>query len=128
MNPSAATRNVLKHVAGASSTRFNGFCVPAAGFNPRSLRAHGVHFGEADLIVELLDGRTVTVPLAWFPRLFHGTAAERAHWRWVGGGGIHWPDLDEDISIEGIILGRPSGESQESLRRWLEQRPLGEKR
>jgi len=68
-------------------------------------------------------GRALAIPLAWFPRLFHATPTERANWRWIGGGiGMHWPDLDEDISVEDLILGRPSGESQAFLRRWLEGR------
>ena len=72
---------------------------------------------------ELSDGRTVSAPLAWYPRLAHGTPAERARWRLVGRGeGVHWPDLDEDISIKGVLAGRPSGESQASLKRWLESR------
>ena len=75
------------------------------------------------LDVELADGRSISVPLAWYPRLIHATADERAHFRFIGGGeGIHWPDLDEDISVEGIVAGRPSGESQRSLQRWLESR------
>ncbi|SRR6266536_5581809 len=75
------------------------------------------------LIVDLSDGRSITVPLAWYPRLQHGTAEERNNWRWIGDReGIHWPDLDEDISVENLILGQPSGESQESFRRWLEER------
>lgn len=77
------------------------------------------------LTVELADGRTITAPLPWFPRLAHGTAAERANWRFVGRGrGIHWPDLDEDISVESLLAGRKSGETQESLRRWLAGRPV----
>jgi len=77
------------------------------------------------LIVELVDGRTISVPLAWYPRLAHGNVAERAHWRFIGDGeGIHWPDLDEDISIEGLLAGRRSGESQASLRRWLDSRTV----
>ena len=72
---------------------------------------------------ELSDGRTVSAPLAWYPRLAHATPAERAHWRLVGrGAGVHWPDLDEDVSVEGVLAGRPSGESQPSLKRWLESR------
>ena len=72
---------------------------------------------------ELSDGRTVSAPLAWYPRLANGTPAERAHWRLVGRGvGIHWPDLDEDISVEGVLAGRPSSESQASLKRWLASR------
>ena len=65
------------------------------------------------LTVELSDGRTISVLLAWFPRLAHGTPAERASWRLIGGGtGIHWPGLDEDISVESLLTGRRSGESQ----------------
>lgn len=75
------------------------------------------------LRVELSDGRIVSAPLAWFPRLQHGTVAERNHWRLIGGGeGINWPDLDEDISVENLLAGQPSGESQKSLQRWLDTR------
>ncbi len=75
------------------------------------------------LSVELADGRTVSVPLAWFPRLLNGTSAERADWRLIGRGqGIHWAALDEDISVEGLLAGRPSQESQQSLGRWLQKR------
>jgi hypothetical protein len=78
---------------------------------------------DENLSVELTDGRTISVPLAWYPRLLHGTAEERNNWRLIADGeGIHWPDLDEDISAENVVLGRASGESQGSLRRWLEQR------
>lgn len=75
------------------------------------------------LMVDLSDGRTITAPLAWFPRLAHGTARERNHWRLIGGGeGIHWPALDEDISVENLLAGRRSGESQRSFKAWLQQR------
>lgn len=75
------------------------------------------------LSVELSDGRSISAPLAWYPRLLHGTPEERSLWRLIGGGvGIHWPDLDEDISVEDLLAGRASGESQRSLKRWLEQR------
>jgi hypothetical protein len=75
------------------------------------------------LTVDLSDGRTIAVPLAWYPRLVHGTPEERALWRLIGRGeGIHWPQLDDDISVEGLIAGRPSGESQASLARWIESR------
>jgi len=85
--------------------------------------AQSVNAGDDDLIVDLADGRTITVPLAWFPRLAHGTPAERANWRLIGSGeGIHWPDLDEDISIASLLAGRRSGETHESLRRWLQRR------
>lgn len=75
------------------------------------------------LHVDLSDGRTISAPLAWFPRLAHATALERRQWRLVAHGrGIHWASLDEDISVEGLLAGRPSGESQASLRRWLDAR------
>ena len=75
------------------------------------------------LCVDLLDGRTISVPMAWYPRLIQGTEAERNNWQFIGNGhGIHWEDLDEDISIEGLILGKPSGESQASFKRWLNSR------
>lgn len=73
--------------------------------------------------MDLADGRTIIVPLAWYPRLSHGTARERKNWRFIGRGeGIHWPDLDEDISVKNLLAGEPSGESQSSFRRWLEAR------
>ena len=88
-----------------------------------ALKATAVEVTDDAVIVELADGRSISAPLAWYPRLFHGTVAERAHCRLIAGGeGIHWPDLDEDISIEGIVAGRPSGESPRSLQRWLESR------
>ena len=78
---------------------------------------------EDTLSVDLEDGRTISVPLAWFPRLVHGKSEERDHWRLIGKGvGIHWPDLDEDISVENLILGKASGESQRSFNRWLDGR------
>jgi len=85
--------------------------------------AQDVSASDDALVVDLADGRTITVPLAWFPRLAHGTPTERANWRLIGKGeGIHWPDLDEDISVESLLAGRRSGETQESLRRWLQGR------
>ena len=84
-----------------------------------------VNVTEDALIVDLADGRTVSVPLAWYPRLLYGTPEERNNWRLIGkGDGIHWPDLDEDISVENVVLGEPSGESQRSFKRWLEGRAL----
>lgn len=75
------------------------------------------------LSVDLSDGRTISVPVAWYPRLSHGTSEERGHWRLIGNGrGIHWPDLDEDISVENLLAGQPSRESQTSFKRWLDQR------
>lgn len=75
------------------------------------------------LAVNLSDGRTISVPVAWYPRLSHGTSVERSHWRLIGNGrGIHWPDLDEDISVENLLAGQSSCESQTSFKRWLDQR------
>ncbi len=85
--------------------------------------AQSVTVTEDTLTIDLSDGRTVSVPLAWFPRLLHGTPKERGNWRIIGDGeGIHWPDLDEDISVENLIFGRPSGENQRSFKKWLENR------
>jgi uncharacterized protein DUF2442 len=86
-------------------------------------KALDVQLTDDCLSVDLSDGRTISVPLAWYPRLMHGTDAERHNWRLIGDReGIHWPDLDEDISVENLLLGKPSGESQNSFKRWLEQR------
>jgi len=77
------------------------------------------------LSVDLDDGRTIAVPIGWYPRLAYGTPAERANFQISGGGyGIHWPDLDEDIGVEGLLLGKKSGESRSSFAGWLEQRKL----
>ncbi|HYW43560.1 MAG TPA: DUF2442 domain-containing protein [Bryobacteraceae bacterium] len=85
--------------------------------------ATSVSVSDDALVADLVDGRTIAVPLAWFPRLARGTPTERANWRLTAGGeGIHWPDLDEDISVESLLAGRRSAETQESLRRWLQQR------
>ena len=89
----------------------------------QSAVAQHVLISDDALTVELDDGRTISVPLAWYPRLLHGKESERANWRMIGKGeGIHWPDLDEDIKIEQLLLGRPSGESQKSLQQWLKTR------
>jgi hypothetical protein len=75
------------------------------------------------MAVDLQDGRTISVPLDWYPRLSHGSSAERSNWELIGDGeGIHWPDLDEDISIKAILDGIPSQESPESLKQWLKGR------
>jgi hypothetical protein len=74
------------------------------------------------LSVDLSDGRTICVPLAWYPRLLHGTPAERTKWKLIGKGiGIHWPALDEDVSVEGLLAGKASGESQSSFAKWLKR-------
>jgi hypothetical protein len=89
----------------------------------RPAMAQQVTVTDDALIVDLIDGRTVSVPVSWYPRLAHGTPAERSNWRLLGRGeGIHWPDLDEDISVAGLLAGRPSGETQSSLQRWLKSR------
>ena len=86
-------------------------------------KALDVQLTDDCLSVDLSDGRTISVPLAWYPRLMHGTNAERTNWRFIGDNeGIHWPDLDEDISVENLLLGKASGESQRSFKNWLEQR------
>ena len=81
--------------------------------------AKSVRVTDRELVVELRDGRVVSVPLAWFPRLVEGSPRERRRWELLGPGiGIHWPDLDEDISIDGLLQGLPSGESLSSLNEW----------
>jgi len=85
--------------------------------------AENVTVAEDTLSVDLRDGRTISVPLAWFPRLLHSTPEERNNWRLIGKGhGIHWEDLDEDIDIQGLLAGRRSGESQASFKKWLSSR------
>ena len=87
--------------------------------------AKGLSFTEGSFSVDLSDGRTITVPLAWYPRLLHSNPEERNHWTLIGKGqGIHWENMDEDISVEGILAGRRSGESGPSLRRWLAARGI----
>ena len=76
-----------------------------------------------DLIVELEDGRTISVPLIYYPRLYYGNATERNNWT-IEGEGVHWPELDEDIRTADLLVGLPSAESQESLNRWFEGRKV----
>jgi hypothetical protein len=86
-------------------------------------RAQSVAVTDDTLAVDLSDGRSILVPLAWYPRLLNGTPEERNNWRFIGEReGIHWPDLDEDISVENLLAGKPSGESQSSFKRWLDKR------
>ncbi|MGQ0457538.1 MAG: DUF2442 domain-containing protein [Hyphomicrobium sp.] len=86
-------------------------------------RALSVRFSVDALIVDLSDGRSLSIPLSWYPRLRHATAVERDNWRLIGGGeGIAWPQIEEDLSVEGLIAGRPSQESQSSLGKWLAAR------
>lgn len=80
------------------------------------------------LIVDLADGRSLTVPLEWYPRLMHGSDAERQNWQLLGGGyAVEWPELDEHIGVEGLLAGRGSGESPASVNRWLASRTCGTK-
>jgi hypothetical protein len=86
-------------------------------------RAQRVEVSEDTLTIELVDGRVVMVPLTWYPRLWYGTAEERARFEIIGDGTlIHWLDLDEDLSVAGILAGRRSGESSQSLKKWLAER------
>lgn len=75
------------------------------------------------LIVDLSDGRSIIIPLEWYPRLAYASAKERKNWRLLGNGyAIEWPDLDEHIGIEGLLAGRRGGESKRSFERWLASR------
>lgn len=86
-------------------------------------KAADVKVTDDTLSVDLSDGRTISVPLEWFPRLVHASLEERNNWRLIGKGhGIHWEDIDEDISVKGLLAGKPSGESQTSFKKWLNQR------
>ena len=79
-------------------------------------RAHAIQ-------VELSDGRTILLPIDWYPRVAAATVKERAHWRLIANGaGVHWVDLDESVSVENILQGRPSGESQHSFQKWIDAR------
>ena len=93
------------------------------GVEVQPARAQAVYVNEDSLVVELTDGRVISVPLAWYPRLWYGTPQERAHFEIIGEGEyLHWPDLDEDLSVSGILAGRRSLESAESLKKWLASR------
>lgn len=87
------------------------------------VRAEKVVITDDSLTIHLNDGRSLSVPLAWYPRLLHGTPEERNNWRLIGKNeGIHWPDLDEDISVSNLLTGEPSGETKGSFEKWLEKR------
>src|SRR5262245_9725994 len=89
----------------------------------REPRARSVTVSEESLTVDLADGRTIIVPLVWYPRLWHGKPAERNHFEIFGDGTyIHWPGLDEDLTVSGLMAGLPSRENPKSLKRWLKQR------
>jgi hypothetical protein len=98
--------------------------MPFAAKNLVLAKVSQVAVTEDALSLDLEDGRTIAVPIGWFPRLAHGTPVERANFQISGAGyGIHWPDLDVDIGVEGLLLGKKSGESQASFARWLKGRP-----
>jgi hypothetical protein len=89
----------------------------------RLARARAVRVTEEALSVDLTDGRTIIVPLGWYPRLWHGTSGEREHFELLGDGEyIHWPDLDEDLTAAGLLAGQRSQESSVSLKKWLQSR------
>ena len=89
----------------------------------QAARAQSVSVSDESLTVDLMDGRTIIVPLVWYPRLWHGTPEERSVVEISEDGTlIHWPHLDEDLSVAGSVAGRRSGESPQSLKRWLEAR------
>ena len=91
------------------------------------IRINSVTVTDDTLSVDLEDGRTIAIPIGWYPRLAYGTPAEQANFQISGAGyGIHWPDLDEDIGVEGILLGKKSSESQASFDRWLQRRRTGQ--
>jgi hypothetical protein len=86
-------------------------------------RARSVKVDAEAISVDLVDGRTIIVPLIWYPRLWHGSAQERSHCELSGDGAyLHWPDLEEDLTVAGLLAGRRSGEGPESLKKWLEAR------
>ena len=88
--------------------------------------ADRVELNEESLVLLLADGRTVSAPLVWYPRLLAASVAERSSWRLIGQGrGVHWPELDEDISVANVLAGRGSQESPKSLARWLASRASG---
>ncbi|MGA7990935.1 MAG: DUF2442 domain-containing protein [Thermoanaerobaculia bacterium] len=79
--------------------------------------AGSVQFTASELVVGLTDGRTICVPLVWFPRLLAASEPQRAHWELLGNGeGIHWPELDEDLSVEGLLRGVPAPPSEKNAR------------
>ena len=90
---------------------------------PSSVCIQDIKITSSTLAIDLSDGRCISAPIVWYPRLLNASAKERNHWELIGeGDGIHWPDLDEDLSMDGIIQGRPSYESQKSFQRWLSER------
>jgi hypothetical protein len=101
----------------------------SSGLDVQEARAELVSVSDEAISVDLVDGRTVIVPLVWFPRLWHGTKQERNRFEIFGDGAyIHWPDLDEDLTVAGLLEGRRSEESPASLKKWLASREVTEKK
>jgi hypothetical protein len=89
----------------------------------RDIFAESAAFTDDSLTVHLDDGRALSIPLTWYSRILHGTRSERKNYELIGDGeGIHWPDLDEDISVEGLLAGKRTAETDDSLSRWLQNR------
>ena len=106
---------------GRNGNGMNG--MPSAGMTSALSRIVHVTLTKDTLSIYLEDGRTISVPIGWYPRLTHGTQTERANYQISGAGfGIYWPDLDEDIGVGGLILGKKSTESATSFERWLQRR------
>lgn len=101
----------------------------SSGVDIQEARAQALSVSDEGLAVDLVDGRTVIVPLVWYPRLWYGSAEERNHFEIFGDGAyIHWPELDEDLTVAGLLEGKRSGESAPSLKKWLASRkPESEK-
>src|SRR5437667_4042365 len=98
--------------------------ISSAGITPQLARIINVAVTDDTLSVDLEDGRTISVPIGWYPRLTHGTPVERANFQISGAGyGLNWPELDEDIGVEGLMLGKKSTESAASFGQWLRNRP-----
>ena len=95
----------------------------SSGVDIQEARAQALSVSDEALAVDLVDGRTVIVPLVWYPRLWYGSAEERNHFEIFGDGAyIHWPELDEDLTVAGLLEGKRSGESAPSLKKWLASR------
>lgn len=97
--------------------------MPTSAVRATPVLAKDVTMSDDTLTVTLNDGRTISVPIAWYPRLLHASRPERREWRLIGEGqGIHWPRVEEDLSVAGLLMGHPSGESPDSFRKWLAKR------
>jgi hypothetical protein len=122
----AALESVLRHPAPAGHFEFCYLIFHSPKANCAKfmiMTFEHITITDDTLLVDLEDGRTISVPIGWYPRLAHGTPLERAHFQISGAGyGIHWPDLDEDIGVEGLLLGKKSAESPASFERWLQRR------